>query len=71
MLRIKNKLDTFFDFTFDHLNMDEQIIYDIYINKTAWYTIIGPMLIGALSAGLDKNNKDVTVYADLNDVGNM
>ncbi len=34
-----------------HLNMNEKIIYDIYINKTAWYTIIGPVLIGAASAG--------------------
>ena len=41
-----------------HLNMEDKIIYDIYVNKTSWYTIIGPLLIGALSAGLDKNNKE-------------
>lgn len=40
-----------------HLTMEDKIIYDIYVNKTSWYTIIGPILIGALSAGLDKNNK--------------
>lgn len=41
-----------------HKNMDEKIIYDIYVNKTAWYTIIGPMLIGAISAGATKEEKD-------------
>lgn len=30
-----------------HKRMNDSIIYDIYLNKTAWYTIIGPILIGA------------------------
>lgn len=34
----------------NHIKMNEKIIYDIYVNKTAWYTIIGPILIGASSA---------------------
>lgn len=42
----------------NHIKMDEQIIYDIYINKTAWYTIIGPILIGASSANASKEDKD-------------
>ena len=37
-----------------HVSMNEQLIYDIYINKTAWYTIIGPLLIGAFSTGCEK-----------------
>lgn len=41
-----------------HRNMDEKIIYDIYVNKTAWYTIIGPILIGAASAGASEKDKE-------------
>lgn len=40
-----------------HKNMSEKIIYDIYVNKTAWYTIIGPILIGAASAGATEEEK--------------
>ena len=41
-----------------HKKMNEKIIYDIYINKTAWYTIIGPVLIGAASANASKDDKE-------------
>lgn len=41
-----------------HRRMSEQIIYDIYVNKTAWYTIIGPVLIGASSAGYNPHDKE-------------
>ena len=41
-----------------HKNMDEKIIYDIYVNKTAWYTIIGPTLIGAASCGISKDDEE-------------
>lgn len=41
-----------------HKEMDEKIIYDIYVNKTAWYTIIGPVLIGAASANASKDDKE-------------
>ncbi len=40
-----------------HKTMDEKIIYDIYVNKAAWYTIIGPILIGAASAGASEEDK--------------
>lgn len=40
-----------------HKSMSDKIIYDIYVNKTAWYTIIGPILIGAASAGASKLDK--------------
>ena len=43
-----------------HLSMDEKIIYDIYVNKTAWYTIIGPLLIGAYSTDY-KNIDEKTI----------
>lgn len=46
-----------------HKNMDEKIIYDIYINKTAWYTIIGPMLIGAVSASMTQDQKEILIGA--------
>ena len=41
-----------------HKEMDEKIIYDIYVNKTAWYTIIGPVLIGAASANASLEDKE-------------
>lgn len=41
-----------------HKNMSEKIIYDIYVNKTAWYTIIGPILIGAASASASTEDKE-------------
>lgn len=41
-----------------HKKMDEKIIYDIYVNKTAWYTIIGPVLIGAASANASLEDKE-------------
>ena len=37
-----------------HLKMDDKIIYDIYVNKTSWYTFVGPLLLGAISAGINK-----------------
>lgn len=40
-----------------HKNMSDKIIYDIYVNKTAWYTIIGPILIGAASANASCEDK--------------
>lgn len=40
-----------------HKRMSEKIIYDIYVNKTAWYTIIGPVLIGAASANAKEEDK--------------
>lgn len=41
-----------------HKEMDEKIIYDIYVNKTAWYTIIGPVLIGAASVNASLEDKE-------------
>ena len=41
-----------------HKNMNDSIIYDIYLNKTAWYTIIGPILIGAASASASTEDKE-------------
>ena len=38
--------------------MSDSVIYDIYLNKTAWYTIIGPILIGAASAGASSSDMD-------------
>lgn len=46
-----------------HKTMDEKIIYDIYVNKTAWYTIIGPMLIGAVSASITQEKKQILIEA--------
>lgn len=50
-----------------HEKMDEKIIYDIYLNKTAWYTIIGPILIGAISAKADSKSIDklIEIGSDL------
>ena len=41
-----------------HKKMDDKLIYDIYANKTAWYTIIGPILIGASSANASSLDKE-------------
>lgn len=49
-----------------HRNMDEKIIYDIYVNKTAWYTIIGPILIGAASAGASAEDKEKLIEMGTN-----
>ena len=49
-----------------HKNMDEKIIYDIYVNKTAWYTIIGPILIGAASKNASKEIKDKLIEMGIN-----
>lgn len=49
-----------------HKDMDEKIIYDIYINKTAWYTIIGPILIGAASANASYEDKKKLAEAGIN-----
>ena len=49
-----------------HKRMSEKIIYDIYVNKTAWYTIIGPVLIGAASAGAKEEDKQKLIEAGTN-----
>ena len=49
-----------------HKNMEEKMIYDIYVNKTAWYTIIGPLLIGASSVGIDEDKKEKIIEAGTN-----
>lgn len=49
-----------------HKKMDEKIIYDIYVNKTAWYTIIGPILIGAASAKAKQEDKDKLIQMGIN-----
>lgn len=49
-----------------HKGMDEKIIYDIYVNKTAWYTIIGPILIGAASAGASEKDKEKLIEIGTN-----
>lgn len=49
-----------------HKNMNEKIIYDIYVNKTAWYTIIGPILIGAASAGASEEDKEKLIEMGTN-----
>lgn len=49
-----------------HINMDEKIIYDIYENKTAWYTIIGPILIGAILAGASSSDKNKLIEIGTN-----
>ncbi len=49
-----------------HKKMDEKIIYDIYVNKTAWYTIIGPILIGAASAGANYDDKQKLIEVGTN-----
>lgn len=49
-----------------HRNMDEKIIYDIYVNKTAWYTIIGPILIGAASASASEEDKEKLIEMGTN-----
>ena len=48
-----------------HKAMKENTIYDIYINKTAWYTIIGPLLIGAYLAGCDKESEQKLIKIGL------
>lgn len=49
-----------------HKIMDEKIIYDIYVNKTAWYTIVGPLLIGSSSVGIDNAKKEKIIEAGTN-----
>lgn len=49
-----------------HKKMNENLIYDIYINKTAWYTIIGPILIGAASAGAKESDKEKLTQMGIN-----
>lgn len=49
-----------------HKNMSDKMIYDIYINKTAWYTIIGPILIGAASAGASEKDKEKLIEMGTN-----
>ncbi len=49
-----------------HKKMSEKIIYDIYVNKTAWYTIIGPILIGAASANADAASKQKLIEMGTN-----
>ena len=49
-----------------HKCMSDKIIYDIYVNKTAWYTIIGPVLIGAASAGASECDKQKLIEIGTN-----
>lgn len=49
-----------------HKFMSDKIIYDIYVNKTAWYTIIGPVLIGAASAGASECDKQKLIEMGTN-----
>lgn len=49
-----------------HKSMDEKIIYDIYVNKTAWYTIIGPILIGSTLANASSVDKEKLKNIGLN-----
>ena len=49
-----------------HLNMDDKEIYDIYINKTSWYTFIGPLLLGAISSGMDDDKLNNIIDIGLN-----
>lgn len=49
-----------------HKDMKDDIIYDIYINKTAWYTIIGPILIGASSANASIEDKEKLIEMGIN-----
>ena len=49
-----------------HKRMSDDIIYDIYINKTAWYTIIGPVLIGAASASASEDDKQKLIEMGTN-----
>ena len=49
-----------------HKTMSEKIIYDIYVNKTAWYTIIGPVLIGAASASAKEEDKQKLIEMGTN-----
>lgn len=49
-----------------HKNMSDKIIYDIYLNKTAWYTIIGPILIGASSANASREDKEKLIEMGTN-----
>lgn len=44
-----------------HKGMNEKVIYDIYVNKTAWYTIIGPILIGASFANINEKDKQAVI----------
>lgn len=49
-----------------HKNMNDKIIYDIYINKTAWYTIIGPLLIGIACTDANTYDKEKVIEAGVN-----
>lgn len=49
-----------------HKDMKDDIIYDIYVNKTAWYTIIGPILIGASSANASIEDKEKLIEMGIN-----
>ena len=49
-----------------HKNMDDKIIYDIYVNKTAWYTIIGPILMGSTLSNASENDKTMLIEMGIN-----
>lgn len=49
-----------------HKDMSDRNIYDIYENKTAWYTIIGPILIGAALAKASDEDKKKIIEAGTN-----
>ena len=49
-----------------HLSMDEKEIYEIYINKTSWYTFIGPLLLGCISTGMEEEKLNTVINIGLN-----
>ena len=44
---------------------DDKLIYDIYVNKTAWYTIIGPFLLGMMLNGKMASEKLINILKNI------
>ncbi|MBQ9834331.1 MAG: polyprenyl synthetase family protein [Bacilli bacterium] len=49
-----------------HKTIQEDIIYDIYVNKTAWYTIIGPLLMGGAAINITEKEKKQLIEIGIN-----
>ena len=49
-----------------HLKMEDKEIYDIYVNKTSWYTFTGPLLLGAISADMDDKRLKTIIDIGIN-----
>ena len=49
-----------------HKTIKEDIIYDIYVNKTAWYTIIGPLLMGGATIDITEKEKNQLIEIGTN-----